>query len=333
MGGPKALLPLGDATFLAHACRLFARPGVASVVAVLGAEAERVRVEAGLPAEATVVVNDRWREGMLSTVWAGSTRPRPRPPTPCSCTRWTIPWSQPATIDGVIAALSAGAAIAVPSPGAAAATRRGSPGRSGPRSAPPRRPAGRGPSSRGSRPRRPRPRGPTTAWWTSTGPRPTSSRPHRATPGRADGRGGVCSRSGGCTTGVRATYPAPRAALAFRSPPGPRLCPGPRPPDGLGEAAEQLRLSRDLADDARLRPLGGGPEPRRWSASCATGPDALTAVRRRVRARPSSRVSVAFYRTRRRRPASRDLRAASSASACAGCRPRCSSRCPSPSPG
>ena len=45
MGGPKALLRLGETTFLAHACRLLARPGVASVVAVLGAEAERVRAE------------------------------------------------------------------------------------------------------------------------------------------------------------------------------------------------------------------------------------------------------------------------------------------------
>src|SRR5512136_1638841 len=71
MGGPKALLRLGETTFLARACRLLARPGVASVVAVLGAEAERVRAEGGLPADVAVVVNEGWRDGMLSSVWRG----------------------------------------------------------------------------------------------------------------------------------------------------------------------------------------------------------------------------------------------------------------------
>ena len=65
MGGPKALLPLGESTFLSRACHLFARPEIASVVAVLGAEAEWVRRAAGIPTEATIAVNDRWRESML----------------------------------------------------------------------------------------------------------------------------------------------------------------------------------------------------------------------------------------------------------------------------
>ncbi len=114
MGGPKALLPLGDATFLAHACRLFARPGVASVVAVLGAEAERVRVEAGLPAEATAVVNDRWREGMLSSVWRGLDAAEAEAADAVLLHPVDHPLVQPATIDRVIRALSFSAAIAVP---------------------------------------------------------------------------------------------------------------------------------------------------------------------------------------------------------------------------
>jgi len=36
MGGPKALLRFGGETFLTRAARLLARPGVASVVAVVG---------------------------------------------------------------------------------------------------------------------------------------------------------------------------------------------------------------------------------------------------------------------------------------------------------
>ena len=114
MGGVKALLPLGDATFLAHACRLFARPGVASVVAVLGAEAERVRVEAGLPAEATAVFNDRWREGMLSSVWRGLDAAEAEAADAVLLHPVDHPLVQPATIDRVIRALSCSAAIAVP---------------------------------------------------------------------------------------------------------------------------------------------------------------------------------------------------------------------------
>jgi CTP:molybdopterin cytidylyltransferase MocA len=123
MGGPKALLPLGDATFLAHACRLFARPGVASVVAVLGAEAERVRLEAGLPAEATAVVNDRWREGMLTSVWAGLDAAEALAGDAVLLHPVDNPFVEPATIDAVVAALARGAEIAVPSHGG----RRGHP--------------------------------------------------------------------------------------------------------------------------------------------------------------------------------------------------------------
>jgi CTP:molybdopterin cytidylyltransferase MocA/predicted O-methyltransferase YrrM len=114
MGGPKALLPLGETTFLAHACRLLARPGVASVVAVVGAEAERVRAGAGLPPGATVVVNDRWREGMLSSVGRGLDAAEAGGADAVLLHPVDHPLVQPSTIDRVIQALSASAPIAVP---------------------------------------------------------------------------------------------------------------------------------------------------------------------------------------------------------------------------
>ena len=115
MGGPKALLRIGEGTFLAHVYRLFALPGISSVVAVLGAQAQRVRAEAGLPAEATVVVNDRWREGMLTSVWAGLDAAEALGAEAVLLHPVDNPFVEPATIDAVLAALARGAEIAVPS--------------------------------------------------------------------------------------------------------------------------------------------------------------------------------------------------------------------------
>jgi len=115
MGGPKALLRLGETTFLAHACRLLARPGVASVVAVLGAEADRVRAEAGVPARVTVVVNERWRKGMLTSVWAGLDAAEALGGEAVLLHPVDHPYVDTATIDAVLGALGGGAEIAVPS--------------------------------------------------------------------------------------------------------------------------------------------------------------------------------------------------------------------------
>jgi CTP:molybdopterin cytidylyltransferase MocA len=123
MGGPKALLPLGEGTFLAHACRLFARPGVDSVVAVLGAQARRVRAEAVLPAGVTVVVNRRWRRGMLTSVWKGLDAAEALAGDAVLLHPVDNPFVEPATIDAVVGALAGGAEIAVPSHGG----RRGHP--------------------------------------------------------------------------------------------------------------------------------------------------------------------------------------------------------------
>src|SRR6187455_1164650 len=71
MGGPKALLRVAGEPFLARAGRVLARPGVASVVAVIGHEAERVAAEAAAPAGVTLLVNPAYETGMLSSILRG----------------------------------------------------------------------------------------------------------------------------------------------------------------------------------------------------------------------------------------------------------------------
>ena len=115
MGGPKALIPIGEGTFLSRACDLLAQPGIASVVAVLGAEAERVRAAAGIPAEARVAVNERWREGMLTSVWVGLDAAEALDAEAVLLHPVDNPFVAPATIDAVVVALANGAEIAVPS--------------------------------------------------------------------------------------------------------------------------------------------------------------------------------------------------------------------------
>jgi len=122
IGGPKALLALGQTTFLARTCALFAAAG-ARVIAVLGAEADRVRREAGIPEGATVVLNERWAEGMLTSVWKGLDAAEALGAEAVLLHPVDNPFVAPATIEAVVTALAKGAAIAVP----AHAGRRGHP--------------------------------------------------------------------------------------------------------------------------------------------------------------------------------------------------------------
>jgi CTP:molybdopterin cytidylyltransferase MocA len=124
MGGPKALLRLRDTSFLAHACSLLDRPGVAAVVAVIGAEADRVRAEAGLPSEVDVVDNPGWREGMLSSVWRGLDAAEALGAEAVLLHPVDHPLVTSETVDRVVAALERGAFAAVPSRDG----RRGHPG-------------------------------------------------------------------------------------------------------------------------------------------------------------------------------------------------------------
>ncbi len=124
MGGPKALLSIGDSTFLDHACRLVARPGVKAVVAVIGAGAERVRGEAGVGEDVSVVENGRWQEGMLSSVWRGLDAAEALDAEAVLLHPVDHPHVAPGTVDRVVAALERGAFAVAPTQGG----RRGHPG-------------------------------------------------------------------------------------------------------------------------------------------------------------------------------------------------------------
>jgi CTP:molybdopterin cytidylyltransferase MocA len=115
IGGPKALLPFGAATFLAHVCGLFDRPGIAAVVAVLGAEADRVRREGGVGGGVVLHVNERWREGMLTSVWAGLDAAEALGAEAVILHPVDAPFVDPATVEAVVRALAEGAIVAVPS--------------------------------------------------------------------------------------------------------------------------------------------------------------------------------------------------------------------------
>jgi CTP:molybdopterin cytidylyltransferase MocA len=73
MGRAKMLLPAGGATLLASAVRSLLDAPVGRVVVVLGHEAEAVRRDSVLPADARlrVVVNAAWREGLSSSLRRG----------------------------------------------------------------------------------------------------------------------------------------------------------------------------------------------------------------------------------------------------------------------
>ena len=128
IGGPKALLPIGGDSFLAHACRLVARPGIHAVVAVLGAAAARVQSEGGVDPAVSLVVNEAWPEGMLSSVWRGLDAAEALGAQGVLLHPVDHPRVAPETIDRVVAALEAGAFVAVPTH----EERRGHPGGFGP---------------------------------------------------------------------------------------------------------------------------------------------------------------------------------------------------------
>ena len=124
MGGPKALLRIGGESFLARAARLLSRPGVRVVVAVLGHDAARVRAEAKVPAGLSLVDNERYADGMLSSVLRGLQEAEALAADAVLVHPVDHPLAEPATVDRVVAALEDGAVIAVPTH----EDRRGHPG-------------------------------------------------------------------------------------------------------------------------------------------------------------------------------------------------------------
>ncbi|HET9401445.1 MAG TPA: nucleotidyltransferase family protein [Candidatus Acidoferrales bacterium] len=70
MGSPKALLPYQDKTFVEHLLEVTRHPRVSVQRVVLGASAAAIRERLHL-AEGSVVVNDQWELGQLSSIQAG----------------------------------------------------------------------------------------------------------------------------------------------------------------------------------------------------------------------------------------------------------------------
>jgi len=115
IGRPKALLRIGDSTFLARTSATLHRPGVAAVLVVLGHGADRIVAEGGLPVGVEALRNPRPADGMLSSVLAGLAAAEERGAEAILLQPVDHPLVAPATVDAVLQALEAGAVVAVPS--------------------------------------------------------------------------------------------------------------------------------------------------------------------------------------------------------------------------
>jgi CTP:molybdopterin cytidylyltransferase MocA len=73
LGQPKQLLMLGGETLIARAIRLAAEAGAAPVIAVLGADPERIGAALDLDKtrSAIAVVNSDWQQGISTSIHAG----------------------------------------------------------------------------------------------------------------------------------------------------------------------------------------------------------------------------------------------------------------------
>lgn len=67
MGSPKPLLPLAEGTYLSRILSTLADCALLRVIVVLGSSADEVRAGVNL-AGSEVLVNERWRDGMLSSL-------------------------------------------------------------------------------------------------------------------------------------------------------------------------------------------------------------------------------------------------------------------------
>jgi CTP:molybdopterin cytidylyltransferase MocA len=115
MGGPKALARLEGATFAAAVAGRFDRADVFARIVVIGASASLVASTAGLPSGVRVVVNDRYADGMLTSVWAGLDEAERLGADAVLIHPVDNPLVEPETVGAVLAALAAGARVAVPS--------------------------------------------------------------------------------------------------------------------------------------------------------------------------------------------------------------------------
>ena len=114
MGGPKALLSVRGTTFLDACLRALDRPGVSARVVVTGHHAERVAAAAAVPG-VRIVHNIEFAQGMLSSVLRGLEAAEEADADALLIHPVDHPLVEPETVDRVVAALLAGALVAVPS--------------------------------------------------------------------------------------------------------------------------------------------------------------------------------------------------------------------------
>ncbi|HET8647986.1 MAG TPA: NTP transferase domain-containing protein, partial [Vicinamibacteria bacterium] len=124
MGGSKALLRAGATSFLEACLAALDRPGVAARVVVTGHEAGRVAALIPEAAGVSAAHNPDYGQGMLSSVLRGVQAAEEQDADALLLHPVDHPLVEPGTVDRVLAALAAGAVVAVPSHGG----RRGHPG-------------------------------------------------------------------------------------------------------------------------------------------------------------------------------------------------------------
>ena len=76
MGSPKALLKIGEKTFLQHIVDVLQSAGITEIVVVLGSNAEVIKESLNWY-DGTVVLNRDWKDGQLSSIVAGLAVLRP----------------------------------------------------------------------------------------------------------------------------------------------------------------------------------------------------------------------------------------------------------------
>ena len=106
MGRPKALLPIGETNFAGAIVRSARAGGVDVVRLVVGHEAKRIRDGVNL-SDGEVVENERYADGMLSSVRAGI---RALPPSCEAFLLWPVdhPWVTGGTVAAILRARAAG---------------------------------------------------------------------------------------------------------------------------------------------------------------------------------------------------------------------------------
>ena len=117
LGGPKALAVLHGETFFAHVVHLLSAASIEEAVAVIGAEETRVSAEIARFPAVCCVHNGEWRRGMLGSILAGLDAAEAVGADAVLVHPVDHPMVRPDTIREVVAALTEGFPIVIPSHG------------------------------------------------------------------------------------------------------------------------------------------------------------------------------------------------------------------------